>query len=54
MASKKARKASFWVAVGGVSILANFGLELAAAKFPALGLRRFADFTHRGPSGGTS
>ena len=45
------RKASFWLAVAGVAILANFGLELAAAKLPVPGLQRFAQFTHRGPGG---
>ena len=38
----------FWLTVAGVSILANFGLELAALKLPQLGLRRFAAFTHLG------
>lgn len=42
------RKLSFWVAVGGVAILANFGLELAARKLPIPGLQRFAEFTHCG------
>lgn len=41
-----ARRATFWVAVGGVSILANFGLSLAATKFPQLGLAKFTSFTH--------
>lgn len=43
-----ARRLAFWLAVGGVSILANFGLELAAEKFPNLGLSRFTAFTHKG------
>lgn len=42
------RRVSFWVAVAGVSILANFGAELASAKWPNLGLARFVAFTHRG------
>lgn len=42
------KKAAFWGAVAGVSILANFGLELLAAKVPALGLQRFVSFTHKG------
>lgn len=42
------RRASFWLAVAGVSILANFGLELLAAKVPHLGLARFTAFTHHG------
>jgi hypothetical protein len=46
------RKASFWLAVGGVSILANFTLELARAKLPSLGLDRFTSFVHQGPGGG--
>lgn len=43
------RKASFWLAVGGTAILANFAMELAAAKIPSDGLRRFVGFIHRGP-----
>ena len=46
------QRASFWVAVAGVSILAQFGLELLADKVPALGLSRFVAYSHRGPSGG--
>jgi hypothetical protein len=42
------RRAAFWLAVAGTSVLANFGLELAAAKFPQLGLARFTAFTHAG------
>lgn len=42
------KRVSFWLAVAGVSILANFGLELAADKFPNLGLTRFTAFTHQG------
>lgn len=45
------KRAAFWGAVAGVSILANFGLELAARKFPHLGLARFVEFTHAGPGG---
>lgn len=45
------RRASFWIAVGGVSLLANFGLELAAQKLPIPGLKRFAQFVHCGPGG---
>lgn len=44
------KKASFWLAVGGVSILANFALELLADKVPSLGLSRFVAYTHRGPA----
>lgn len=46
-----ARKAGFWLAVAGVAILANFGLEMLADKVPSLGLSRFVAYTHRGPSG---
>lgn len=46
-----ARKATFWAAVAGTAILANFGLELLADKVPSLGLSRFVAYTHRGPSG---
>ena len=42
------RRAAFWAAVAGTSILANFGLELLAAKMPQLGLARFVAFTHAG------
>lgn len=45
------RKASFWIAVGGVSILANFALELVRARFPQAGLDKFTSFVHRGPGG---
>jgi hypothetical protein len=47
----KTKRAAFWLAVGGVSILSNFALELAAQKFPSLGLTRLTEFTHRGPGG---
>jgi hypothetical protein len=42
------RRLSFWLAVGGVAILANYTLEVAADKFPSLGLARFTAYTHRG------
>lgn len=45
----KGRKASFWLAVAGVSILANFGLELGARYIPSDGLKRLAEFIHCGP-----
>jgi hypothetical protein len=44
------RKVAFWGGVAGVSVLANFGLELAATKWPQLGLSRFTAFTHKGAS----
>lgn len=46
------KKTAFWIAVGGVSILANFALELAADKLPSLGLARFVAYIHRGSTGG--
>lgn len=45
------KRALFWVAVGGVAILANFGLELAAHRLPVPGLAKFVAFTHCGPGG---
>lgn len=45
------RKAGFWIAVGGVAILSNFVLELAARKIPIPGLKQFNDFVHCGPGG---
>jgi hypothetical protein len=44
------RKGTFWLAVAGVSILANFGLEVVAMRYPQAGLARFTAFTHRGTS----
>jgi hypothetical protein len=46
------KKLAFWGTVAGVSILSQFALELAADKAPALGLRRFVAYIHRGPTGG--
>lgn len=40
------RKLSFWVAVAGVSVLANLAVEAAAPYFP--GLARFTAQLHRG------
>lgn len=45
------RKAGFWIAVGGVALLANFTVELAARKLPIPGLQRFVSFIHCGPGG---
>ncbi|HEV8674986.1 MAG TPA: hypothetical protein VGX21_13145 [Methylomirabilota bacterium] len=42
------RRASFWLAVAGVSLLANFAAEVAANRWPQLGLARFVAFTHKG------
>jgi len=46
--SRTLQRAAFWGAVAGVSVLANFGAELVAEKWPQLGLRRFVSFTHKG------
>lgn len=40
------RRVMFWLGVAGVSIIANFGLELLAERVPQLGLARFTTFTH--------
>jgi hypothetical protein len=42
------KRTSFWLAVAGVSVLANFALEVAADRYPQLGLARFTAFTHKG------
>lgn len=42
------RKVSFWFAVAGVAVLANYGLEVAADRFPNLGLARFTAYAHKG------
>lgn len=42
------RRAGFWVAVAGVSVLANFAVEAIANKFPSSGVARFAQILHKG------
>jgi len=42
------RKFAFWLGVAGVSILANFGLELLSDRVPSLGLQQLTAYTHRG------
>jgi hypothetical protein len=42
------RKLSFWIAVAGVSVMANFGLEYITSQSDSLGLARFTGFAHRG------
>lgn len=44
------RRLSFWLAVAGVSVLANFGLEAITAKSGSAGLARFTAYAHRGSS----
>lgn len=50
MARQGVRRLNFWIAVGGVSILSQFALEVVADRVPQLGLRKFIAYTHRGPS----
>lgn len=45
-----ARRAAFWSAVAVVSVLANFGAEVVANRFPQAGLARFVAYTHKGVS----
>jgi hypothetical protein len=44
------RRLSFWLAVAGVSVLANFALEAVTDKAGSPGLARFTAFAHRGTS----
>lgn len=46
------KRAAFWLAVGGTSILSHVALEIAADKLPFLGLSRLVAYIHRGPTGG--
>lgn len=43
-----ARRGAFILSVAAISILANFGLELFAEKYPQAGLARFTAYTHKG------
>ncbi len=45
-----ARKASFWIAVGGTAILANFLLQVASDKLPSGSFRDFVNYVNRGGS----
>ena len=49
--SRGGRRESFWFAVAGVSILAQFGLEVISDRVPQLGLRKFTAYSHKGPQG---
>ena len=42
------RRLAFWGGVAAVSVLANFGVEIAAEKYPNAGFARFVAYTHRG------
>lgn len=48
MSAAARRRATFWATVAGVSILANFALEVVAQRVPQLGLQKFVAFTHLG------
>lgn len=48
MSRRGSRRLAFWVAVGGVSILSQFTLEVVADRVPQLGLRKFVAYTHKG------
>lgn|GEM_PF-3389466 len=43
------RRVFFWLAVGAVSVLANYAVEIAAPHAPP-GLARFAARAHQGAS----
>lgn len=43
------RRLSFWLAVAGVSLLANYAVEVAAPHLPP-GLARFTATLHKGAS----
>lgn len=45
-----ARHLSFWLAVAGVAVLANFAVEVAANNTSSPGLARFVAFAHKGAS----
>lgn len=47
---RAARRIAFVGAVAGISILSNFGLELAATRLPWLGLKRLTAYAHKGKS----
>jgi hypothetical protein len=49
-AHRTARRAALIGAVAGISILANFGLELVSERWPQLGLARFTAYSHKGNS----
>lgn len=43
------KKLAFWLGVAGVSVLANFGVELLADHASNPGLQAFVKYMHRGP-----
>lgn len=48
MSRRGSRRLAFWLAVGGVSILSQFALELVADRVGPPGLRQFVAYTHKG------
>lgn len=48
MSRRGSRRLAFWVAVGGVSILSQFALEVIADRVGPPGLRQFVAYTHKG------
>jgi hypothetical protein len=46
--NRSSRLIAFWGAVAGVSILANFGIEVLADKFPNSGFAKLTAYTHKG------
>ncbi len=45
------RRASFIAGVAVIAVLANFGVEVVADRFPQLGLARFVAYSHKGTGG---
>jgi hypothetical protein len=43
-----ARRASFWLAVGGVSLISQVLLEVATEHWPDSGLAKLTAYAHRG------
>ena len=44
------KRLTFWLAVAGVSVLANLGLEVLSEKVQIPGLAQFTAYTHKGLS----
>lgn len=42
------RRVTFWLAVAGVSVLANYAVEIAAEHIKSPGLARFVAYAHKG------
>lgn len=48
MKSRATRLAAFWTAIFAASIVANFGTQLVADKFPESGFATFINYSHKG------